>query len=319
MSVAVILNLLQTALTLGLICSLTVLALFLSYSMLNVCDLSTDGCFTLGATTAAMVVLSGHPYLAIVAAMGAGAMSGFVTAFLQTKMGVDSLLSGIIVNTGLYSVNIAIMKGASIVNLNGTDTVFSGMRSILKESSLLRYSDLLVGLIFVALIIVFLATFLSTKLGRAIRATGNNPEMVKASSINPVFTTIVGLVVANSFTGLSGCLLSQMQKSANIDIGTGMLTIALASLLIGSTFMGKGSIAKRAVGMVVGSVIFRLVYMVALRFHMPAFMLKLVSSVIVVIAISTPYLKQRYPMLMRRLSHKKEITRRMEKEGEKNA
>ena len=130
--------------------------------------------------------------------------------------------------------------------------------------------------------------------------------MVRSSSINPAFTTTVGLCVANAFTALSGCLLAQSQKSVNIDIGTGMVTIALASLLIGGTFMGRGSIPKRAVGVVLGSFIFRLVYAVALRFDMPASMLKLVSSVIVIIAISGPYLKGQVPMLRRRLGHGRE-------------
>ena len=116
MDVSSALSLLQTAAELGLISSLTVLSLFLSYSMLNVCDLSTDGCFTLGAVVGAMVAVSGHPLLSIPAAMAAGVLSGFVTAFLQTKMGIDSLLAGIIVNTGLYSVNIAAMGSTSLVN-----------------------------------------------------------------------------------------------------------------------------------------------------------------------------------------------------------
>ena len=119
-----ILGIIQSVTELGLISSLTVLALFLSYSMLNVCDLSTDGCFTLGAAVGAVVALSGHPYLSIPAAMAAGVLSGFVTAFLQTRMGINSLLSGIIVNTGLYSVNIAVMGGVSILNMNKTATVF---------------------------------------------------------------------------------------------------------------------------------------------------------------------------------------------------
>jgi putative ABC transport system permease protein len=154
----------------------------------------------------------------------------------------------------------------------------------------------------VALVILFLTLFLNTRLGLAIRATGNNPDMVRSSSINPVFTTIVGLCIANAFTGLSGCLLGQMQKSVNIDIGSGMVTIALASLLIGNTFMGRGGIFTRALGMVLGSFIFRLVYTIALRFDMPAYMLKLVSSIIVILAISGPYLKRQWPMLRRRLT-----------------
>ena len=136
--------LLQTALELGLISSLTVLALFLSYSMLNVCDLSTDGCFTLGAAVGAVVAISGHPYLSIPAAMGAGIISGFITAFLQTKMGVDSLLAGIIMNTALYSVNIAIMGGSSLLNMNKTETVFTKMHSLLEKAGMTDMNRLII-------------------------------------------------------------------------------------------------------------------------------------------------------------------------------
>jgi putative ABC transport system permease protein len=302
---SIALSLGETALKLGLICSLTVLALFLSYSMLNVCDLSTDGCFTLGAAVGAAVALSGHPFLSIFAAMAAGVCSGFVTAVLQTKMGVDSLLAGIIVNTGLYSVNIAIMGGSSLLNMNKTSTVFTMMKDLCAGTWMAGHTDILVALIAVAAVVAFQVLFLKTRLGLAIRATGNNSDMVKSSSINPVFTTIVGLCVANAFTGLSGCLLAQSQKSVDINIGSGMVTIALASLLIGGTVMGRGGILFRAIGMVVGSFIFRLVYTIALRLDMPAFMLKLVSSVIVVLAISGPYLKKQWPQIRRRLTHKK--------------
>ena len=297
--------LLQTAFELGLISSLTVLALSLSYSMLNVCDLSTDGCFTLGASVGAVVAISGHPYLSIAAAMLAGIASGFITAILQTKMGVDSLLAGIIVNTALYSINIAAMGNSSLLNMNKTETVFTKMKTLLAGTFLEKQSVLIVSLIAVVLVILFLSLFLKTKLGLAIRATGNNPDMVRSSSINPAFTTIIGLCVSNAFTGLSGCLLAQSQKSVNIDIGTGMVTVALASLLIGGVFMRKGKITAKAIGVVIGAIVFRLVYTVALRFNMPASMLKLVSSVIVIIAISGPYLKSKYPEFKRRLDHNK--------------
>lgn len=293
--------LLQTAGELGLISALTVLALYLSYSMLNVCDLSTDGCFTLGATVGAVVAISGHPYLSIPAAMAAGLVSGFVTAFLQTKMGVNSLLAGIIVNTALYSVNIAVMGKTSQLSMNRADTVFTKAKDLLSGTFLAGQYKLIVAAVAVIAVCVILALFLKTKLGLAIRATGNNPDMVRSSSINPTFTTIVGLCIANAFTALSGCLLAQSQKSVNIDIGTGMVTIALASLLIGGVFTGKRKIPVQLIGMVLGAFIFRLVYTVALRFDMPAFMLKFVSSVIVVLAISVPYLKSKFPMFKRRL------------------
>ena len=304
MSLGSVLALIQTASELGLISALTVIALYLSYSMLNVCDLSTDGCFTLGATVGAVVTLSGHPFLALPAAMAAGIASGFITAFLQTKMGVNSLLAGIIVNTALYSINIAVMGNSSILNLNKTDTVFTKALDLLRNTPLMEQYKLIVALLAVIIVGVLLALFLRTKLGLAIRATGNNPDMVRSSSINPVFTTIVGLCIANSFTALSGCLLAQSQKSVNIDIGTGMVTIALASLLIGNVFLGRKKIPLQIGGMVLGAFVFRLVYTIALRFDMPAFMLKFVSSVIVVLAISIPYLKTRFPFLKRRIDQR---------------
>lgn len=305
MDILTILSLGQTALELGLICSLTVLALFLSYTMLNVCDLSTDGCFTLGAAVGAAVALAGHPWLSLGAAMAAGICSGFIVAILQTRMGVNSLLAGIIVNTALYSINIAVMGGSSLLNLNKTDTVFSLLKSALSGTPFAGGYKLIVSGAAVLLALVFITLFLRTRLGLAIRATGNNPEMVRSSSVNPAFTTTVGLCAANALTGLSGCLMAQSQKAVDINLGTGMVTIALASLLIGGTVMGRGGVFRRTVGVVLGSVIFRLVYTVALRLNMPAFMLKLVSSVIVILAISVPYLKTRLPMLRRRMAHAK--------------
>ncbi len=300
-----ILTLGQTALELGLISSLTVLALFLSYSMLNVCDLSTDGCFTFGAAVGAVVAISGHPYLSIVAAMCAGMLSGLITAVLQTRMGINSLLAGIIVNTGLYSVNIAVMGNSSLLNMNKTETVFTKLKSSLSSTAFVSQYKIIIAFIAVALVILFLYFFLKTRLGLAIRATGNNPAMVRSSSINPVMTTTVGLIISNSFTALSGCLMAQAQKSVNIDIGSGVLTVALASLLIGNAFYSGSRIALRAVFASVGAIIFRIVYTLALRFNMPAFMLKLVSSVIVIIAISAPYIKSQIPMIKRRLANRK--------------
>ena len=302
MSFAAIMGLGETALELALFNALTVLALFLSYSMLNVCDLSTDGCFALGAAVGAVVAIAGHPWLSLPAAMLAGMLSGLVTATLQTRMGVNSLLAGIIVNTGLYSVNIAVMGGSSLLNMNKTDTVFTRLKAALAGTPFAQQYSLLIGLLAVTLVILFLSFFLRTKLGLAIRATGDNPDMVRSSSIDPKFTTTVGLIISNSFTALSGCLLAQSQKSVTVDIGSGMVTVALASLLIGNVFLGRRSIPVRAVGAVLGAFVFRLVYTIALRFNLPAFMLKLISSIIVIIAISGPYLKKQFPTLRRQLA-----------------
>ena len=300
MSIDKLLGLGQTALELGLINGLTVLALFLSYSMLNVCDLSTDGCFTLGAVVGTLVALAGYPWLSIPAGMLAGMISGFVTATLQMRMGVQSLLAGIVVNTALYSVNMALSGNKAALNMNKTATVFSMAKDLLRDTPLSGQSSLLVLLIAAAIVIVLLCAFLRTKLGLAIRATGSNPDMVRSSSISPAFTTTVGLCVSNAITALSGCLMAQQQKNYDVNMGSGMVTVALASLLIGGVFFGRHRpVPLRAVGAVLGAFVFRLIYALALRLNMPAFMLKAVSSVIVVLAISGPYLKEKIPLMIR--------------------
>lgn len=285
-----IVSLLQTTLLLGLISSLTVLALYVSYTCLNVCDLSTDGAFTLGACVGAVTALAGHPILSIFAAMAAASISGFITAFLQTKLNINSLLAGIVVNTGLFSINIAIMGNTSLLNLNKTKTIFTMVKDLLKGTAFEEAYAVIIATAFVVIAIICIVLFMKTRLGLAIRATGDNPRMVQSSSINPHMTTIVGLCFANAFTGLSGCLLAQSQKGVNIDIGVGMVTVALASLLIGNTIIRKNSSILKPVSAVLGAIIFRLVYTIALRLHMQAYMLRLISSLIVVIALAGPYI-----------------------------
>lgn len=283
--------LIQSALELGIIYGIIALALFLTYSMLNVCDLSTDGCYTMGAAAGAVVALAGHPFLALFAAMAAGVLSGLVNAFLQTKMKVESMLAGIIVNTGLYTVNICIM-GKSNLNMNTTTTVFSMMKELLKGTVLESYSKMIVALIFLVIIAVLLALFLGTRLGLSIRATGNNIAMVKSSSINPAMTTTVGLCMGGAMTALAGCLLGEYQKSVDVNMGTGMVTVALASLIIGETIFGRRTIKVRILGVILGSCLYRVIVAIALRFNLPASALKLVSAVIVGIAISIPAIKE---------------------------
>ncbi|MBR1584198.1 MAG: ABC transporter permease [Clostridia bacterium] len=301
-------NILQGALKVGLADALVVLALFLSYSMLNVCDLSTDGCYTLGALVGTLVAMAGHPWLSIPAAMLAGAASGLVTAVLQTKMGVQSLLAGIVVNTGMYSVNMALSGFRPNLAMPSTgklrvETIFTKAYDFLKAHApqLTDYSIILVLLMFVTLVVLFLIFFLRTKLGLAIRATGSNADMVRSSSINPAFTTIVGLCVSNSFTALSGCLFAQQTKSYNVNMGGGIVTVALASLLIGGVIFGKHrAIPLRALGAVLGAFIFRLVYSIALQIPNAVYMVNAISSIIVIIAISGPYLKERFGIQMKR-------------------
>ena len=271
-----------SALELGFIYALVALALFLSFRILNIADMTTDGSFTLGCAVSATVALAGHPYLALPAAMLAGSCAGIITALLQTKWGVPSILAGIIANTGLYTVNLAVMGFSSNVNLLKATTIFSafpGMKII---------PAIVITLIVAALLVVFL----NTRLGLSIRATGDNPDMVRASSINTGLTITIGLAVSNSITALSGAVLAQYQKTADINLGTGMVIIGLASLIIGETvFRGRKTWVK-VVGAVVGCIVYRFIIALALRLDLPSECLKLVSAVIVAIAIALPTIKK---------------------------
>lgn len=282
------LPMIQSVLELGFIYSLTALALFLSFSILDIADLSTDGCFTLGCAVCAMFTLGGHPFLGLLAAMAAGACSGFVTAFLQTRLGIASILAGIIVNTGLYTVNLAVMDFSSNVNLFGCDTIFSWGKEVIGTT---WYKFILIaGIVIAAAVLIGL--FLNTRLGLSIRATGDNPDMVRASSINTKLMITIGLCTANALTGLSGGLLAQYNRSCDINLGNGMVTIALASLIIGETLFGKNKMRKRIVGVIAGSCLYRFIVALALRLDVPAESLKLVSAVIVAGAIALPYIRE---------------------------
>ncbi len=280
-------SIIQSALELGFIYALVAMALYISFTILNIADLSTDGCFTLGCAVCAAVTLQGHPVLALFAAMAAGIVSGFVTAFLQTRLGIQSILAGIIVNTGLYTINIAAMGFASNVNLFNTDTIFTWGKAHIGTD----WYKLIIAATIVLIVAIIIALFLNTKLGLSIRATGDNPDMVKASSIDTAFMITIGLCMANALTALSGGVLAQYQRSCDINLGTGMVTIALASLIIGQTLINKGPIIVRVLGVILGSCLYRIIVAIALRFNVPAEALKLVSAIIVAVAIALPYIK----------------------------
>ena len=289
---------LQSALELGCIYALVALALFLSYSILNIADLSTDGCFTLGCAVCCQVAVAGHPFLALVAAMAAGVLSGFVTAFLQTRLGVESIMAGIIVNTGLYTVNLAVMGFSSNMSLVKVDTVFSVAKEALAFAG--GWYQLVVAAVVILAAGAAMVWFLGTRLGLSIRATGDNAAMVRASSIDPGRTIMVGLCISGSLTALSGALLAQYQKSCDINVGTGMVTIALASLIIGETLLGRRSMVTRVAGVAFGSCLYRFIVAVALRFNVPAAAMKLVSALIVAVAIAMPAVRQKLAFEQRR-------------------
>ena len=283
------LYILQTALELGFLYALVAMALFLSYRILDIADLTTDGCFVLGAAVSVTLTAAGHPILAVPAAMLAGAAAGFVTAFLQTRLGVPSILAGIVTNTGLYTVNLMAMGWSSNVSLLKTETIFTmfkstGIGGTWDETVLAGVVTVLMG--------GLLLLFLGTRLGLSVRATGDNLDMVRASSINPTFTITVGLCIANALTALSGAMVGQYQKTVDINGGTGIVVIGLACLIIGETVLGRRTVFQGILAVMVGSFIYRLIY--AIVFYtkiVPVEGLKLLTAVIVALAIASPTLK----------------------------
>lgn len=276
----------MSALELGCIYALVALALFLSFRILNIADMTTDGAFTLGCAVSATIAVAGHPLLALPAAMIAGACAGFITSFLQTKLKIPSILAGIITNTGLYTVNLAVMGFSSNVSMVKADTMFSLVKPYLGS-----FYKLIPAAVLTVAAGILLTLFLKTRLGLSIRATGDNPDMVRASSINTAFTVTVGLCLSNAMTALSGAVLAQYQKTADINLGTGMVIIGLASLIIGETLMPRGKTWMKALGAILGSILYRFIIAIALRLDLPSECLKLISAVIVALAIGLPAIK----------------------------
>ena len=295
-----------SALELGFIYALVAMALFFSFRILNIADMTTDGAFTLGCAVSATAAVAGHPFLGLPLAMLAGAAAGFVTAFLQTKLGVPSILAGIVTNTGLYTVNLAVMGFSSNVPMLKTQTVFTAVQALAGEGFPYK---LVVAACITVVVCALLIFFLGTRLGLSIRATGDNPDMVRASSINTAFTITVGLCIANAMTALSGAVLAQYQRSADINLGTGMVVIGLASLIIGETLFSRGSMWTKALAAVAGSVIYRFIIALALRANVPSECLKLISAVIVALAIAAPALRDKAALNRRRAKNRKEDAR----------
>ena len=276
----------MSALELGFIYALVALALFLSFRILNIADMTTDGSFTLGCAVSAVVAVAGHPFLALPAAMIAGALAGCVTALLQTKLKIPSILAGIITNTGLYTVNLAVMGFSSNVNMMKDATIFTILRDHLGS-----FYKLIPAAVITLTAAVLLIIFLQTRLGLSIRATGDNADMVRASSINTGFTITIGLMLSNTMTALSGAVLAQYQRTADINLGTGMVVIGLASLIIGETLLPKGKMWLKVLGAVLGSILYRFIIAIALRLDLPSECLKLISACIVALAIGLPAIK----------------------------
>lgn len=292
-----------SALMLGMIYAPMALGVFIAFRVLNTPDLTIDGSMVFGMTTCAVVTISGHPVLGLLAGMAAGAAAGLITGLLQTRLGINPILSGILTMTGLYTVNFAVLGGQSNRYLQaGTDTsltvfrMFSEAAARLFGQSAAEQTNLL-ALILAALVtsaaVAALAIFFKTRPGIALRATGDNEEMVRSSSINAGASRMLGIILANALVALSGALLCQQQKYADLNCGVGMLVVGLASVIIGQVLFGRNGITAGLISAVTGSLLYRIVLQIAYKVDMPSYGVKLLSAAIVVAALSMPVIRRK--------------------------
>lgn len=275
------------ALELGGIFAIMSLGLYISYKVLNLPDLTVDGSFVLGSAVSAVLTVYCHPYLGIIFSFIVGLIAGAVTGILSTKLNIMPLLSGILTMTGLYSINLRIMNETPNISLFEKTTIFTCLEQYDP------YHKIVIIYVIVVLIALFLHYLLRTQLGLALCACGDNEDMVKASSIDTDKMKILGLALANGFVSMAGAIYAQHQTFADIQSGTGMMVIGLASIIVGMSLIKKEKLAFQLFAVVFGAIFYRAILTVALQLGLPSSDLKLLSALLVIIAISASSLKKR--------------------------
>ena len=288
----------QGAVTLGIIWGIMALGLYLSFRVLNFPDMTVDGSLTLGGAISAVNVAVGmSPIMAILIAMGAGMVAGSVTGFLHTKFKIPDLLAGILTQFALYSINLRIMGQANFGLLNQT-TLFTQMKAMGVPS---QWAGLIAGVIFAVIFVVVIYCFFGTEIGCALRATGNNPDMVKAMGANTSRYIVLGLILGNGLSATAGAILAQYQGYADINMGVGTIVIGLAAIMIGEVLFSKRSYMHRLTGVIIGSIVYRIIIAFVLRLSLGANLIvkitaddmKLITAIIVVLAMLAPDFKDR--------------------------
>lgn len=285
----------------GLTWAILALGVYITFRILDIPDMSCEGSFALGGSISATLMVSLHwnPFITLFAATLAGMAAGLITGFLHTKLKIPAILAGILTMVGLYSINLRIMGQANTALL-GQKTVINFIQDLLpsaaelgiKNSVLQTTVTLAVGLIFTILVIVFLYWFFGTEVGSCIRATGNNSAMVRAQGVNTDKMKILGLILSNGLVALSGALVTQSQGYADVGMGVGAIVIALASIVIGEVIFGKfKSFSRKLISIALGSIIYRAIIAIVLQMGLDANDLKLLTAIVVAIALSIPLIK----------------------------
>lgn len=272
----------------GLLWAVLAIGVYLTFRVLDVADLTVEGSFPLGAAVAASLLTAGvSPIPAIFVACVSGMLSGVVTGLLTTKFKIPALLSGILTMIALYSVNLRVMGKANLPLL-GVDTLFAQFGWISEDKQIVVFA---VGLVVVLLVGTFCYWFFGTEIGAAVRATGFNPNMIRANGVNTDVTVIFGLLLSNGLVAVSGALVAQSNGFADVGMGVGTIVIGLASVIIGEVLFGTPSFWRSLVSVVLGSVVYRIVIAVVLQMGMPPNDLKLFTAILVAAALALPLLQ----------------------------
>lgn len=295
MNIMSLLNALPGAVAQGLVWGIMAIGVYITFRILDFADLTVDGSLCTGGAVCIMMMLKGqNVWVSMVAALLAGMAAGCVTGLLHTFMGIPAILSGILTQLGLYSINLKIMgKANQAINVDKYDLLVS-LRFI-RNVPLFKNTILLVSLIIIVLIII-LYWFFGTELGCSIRATGCNDKMARAQGINTDFNRVLGLMISNGLVALSGALLSQYQGFADINMGRGAIVIGLAAVIIGEAIFGKifRNFGLRLLSVAFGSIIYYLVLQVVIWLGIDTDLLKLLSAAVVAIFLAIPTWKARY-------------------------
>ncbi len=285
-----LIDVLWGAVSLGLLWAVMTIGVYITYRILDIADLTVEGSIATGAAVAAQCIVSGvSPVLATLLATIAGMLAGLITGLLHTKLKIPALLAGILTMIGLFSINLHIMGDKANVSLLRMQSIYTAFQNMGLDTTT---AIALVGLLFVAGVIALLYWFFGTEIGCSIRATGNNPNMVRAQGINTNTMKILGLVISNGLVALSGALIAQNQGFSDVQMGIGSIVIGLASVIIGEVLFSKRNFFTRLLGLVFGSVTYRIIIAVVLKLGMPANDLKLFTAVTVALALSLPLIRQ---------------------------
>jgi len=276
----------------GLVFGFVAIGVYLTFRVLGFPDLTVDGSFTLGAAVAAVLIVKGvNPFLATLAALGVGLCAGLATSLLNTKLRIPALLAGILVMVALYSINLRIMGGAN-VSLLREATIFTQVAEFLGVGTRIVRSLIVAGVL--AVIVFFILNwFLRTEIGLALRATGDNEQMVRGLGVNTDMTTILGVSISNGLVALGGAVVAQGQGFADVGMGIGMIVMGLASVIIGEALFRPKGVARLLLAVLGGTFVYRLVISIALRLGMAPGDLKLITAILVIIALAVPYLQKK--------------------------